>query len=264
MLEKSSSTIMYMINDHIEVSSIFRSCSIPVHNVYIRDAPSHDNVLTTITEGGVMGIMVGLSGFGDPAQDSHKLRSFRKKPEGGSRQKRREDDTRNRSRLHAQLMEIMMTVLSCGGFVIMFASPRNDAWNYNFVRQLLGAFRDQLTILDVHSCRILGPEDTCVSIRVATTLSIDVEKYNTSHHASCSFSHADKKSKQLTIVKGHEQRSDDGGDLTVASDTKAKLRALGQELVKSTLLPIIRDLCSVSRNWNDTLCRVPLNQLTMV
>ena len=66
-----------------------------------------------------------------------------------------------------------------------------------------------------------------VSLRVAATLSIDVKTYNTSHHASCSFSHADNQSKELTILKGHKQRSDDGEDLTVASDTKAELRALG-------------------------------------
>ena len=84
MLEKSASTTMYMINDHINVSSIFRSYSIPIHNVYVRDAPSHDNVMTTITEGGVMGIMVGLSGVGDLAQDSNETRQSRKKPEDGS------------------------------------------------------------------------------------------------------------------------------------------------------------------------------------
>ena len=94
----------------------------------------------------------------------------------------------------------------------------------------------------MHYCRILGVDDTCTPLRIATTPKIDNQSYDQSHDAACSAADTDRKTR-VQILKQNMQQHDDGKDTSVASDTKAKLSALGQELVRSTLLPIIRDLC---------------------
>ena len=100
----------YMINDHIHVSSIFRSCGIPVRSVDLPDSHSKHSILTSITEGSVMGVMVGLSGVGAPAQDSNEGRS-RRRPHEGKQKQRKSMQTHNKKQAqakekHAKMIQI--------------------------------------------------------------------------------------------------------------------------------------------------------------
>ena len=71
---------------------------------------------------------------------------------------------------------------------------------------------------------------------------IKAKVHDQSHDAACSAADTDRKTR-VQILKQNMQQHDDGKDTAVASDIKAKLIALGRELARGTLLPIIRDLC---------------------
>ena len=62
LLNKSVGTTVYVINDFLEVATVFRSSGLPVRRIYPTDTHSRHEVLVNITEGGVMAVIVGLSG----------------------------------------------------------------------------------------------------------------------------------------------------------------------------------------------------------
>ena len=110
LLNKSAGTTVYVINDFLDVSSVFRSSGIPVRLIYPSDSHSRHEVLVNITEGGVMGVVVGLSGPSSTALDLNQSRSRKRKDAHPKRN--RDADTRRIANDHASLSETMMTVKS--------------------------------------------------------------------------------------------------------------------------------------------------------
>ena len=132
-------------------------------------------VLANITEGAVMGAIIGLKGPSATAKAANMSRSRDRETRG-----RREQDTRMVQAEHAFLVQIMMIIKACQGFVVMTASARNVIWQFHSVRTFISALK--LTEFDVHSCRWLGRH--CFSLRIATNLEIAIGGLST-HIAEC-------------------------------------------------------------------------------
>ena len=67
--DKSSGNIILVMNDNLDVSSTLRSCGFAVRTIAQNDLHSRHEVLASITEGTVMGFIVGLVGPGSSAYD---------------------------------------------------------------------------------------------------------------------------------------------------------------------------------------------------
>ena len=236
-LSRSSGTTIYLINDYLEIASVFRSHGLTVRTIYLADSHSRHEVLVNITEGGVMGVIIGFAGPGGKASDMNTNRQRNKQ----SAQRERDNDTRRQSTLHACLSEIIMTIRACNGFVVMMASPNNNAWNYVFVRSILGTM--DFTTVDVHTCRILGLADYCSSIRVATTISVDHSQVVSTHADGC----VQKGRVERRKMYKQENMNSDHSEARLVRTSDVcygdRLKALGKSLALNTLLPILRAIC---------------------
>ena len=133
--DNSTSTVVHVIDDSMNIASVLRSHGVPVTPVYPYDTHAHQKTLADIVSGGVMGVIVDLSGPPDIAKNSNSSRS--RKAE--SRVKPRREDVRKQASVHAYITNVMMSVLASKGFVIMMASSRIYAWDYKFVIFTIGA-----------------------------------------------------------------------------------------------------------------------------
>jgi hypothetical protein len=94
MLSRSTSTVIYMINDYLEIASVFRSHGFTIRTIYPDDMHSRHEVLANITEGGVMGVILGLIGPKGTAPEINANRNRKKEKHA-----RRDHDARKQQKL---------------------------------------------------------------------------------------------------------------------------------------------------------------------
>ena len=239
-MSRSTSTVIYLVNDYLEIASTFRSNGMTIRNVYPDDAQSRHEILTNITQGGVMGVIIGLKGPQGTAKDVNASRRRHTK----NIQQDRDGDTRRQARVHAYLAEIIQAIQACDGFIILMASPRNNAWQYFFVQSFLRSVN--CTSVEVHACRILGTKDYCMSIRVATTIPVDANTVQSTHAEDCchdELSRDERKARRIQALQRNREERTVESRKSEISEPVATVRNLGKALAQRTLIPVLRQLC---------------------
>ena len=130
------------------------------------DPHIRQEVLSNIVEGAVMGAVVCLKG---PAATVNIANAGRSR-NGEQKANNRSADARRLQSQHDFLMQILMTIQSCKGFVVIVASARNPVLAFHLVRTSISVL--SLAELDIHSCRWIGIGDSCHSLHVATNFAL--------------------------------------------------------------------------------------------
>ena len=126
-------------------------------------------------------------------------------------------------------MQILMTIQSCKGFVVIVASTRNPVWTYHWVLTSISVL--SLTELDIHSCRWIGLGDTCHSLHVATNFALAGSKAiaPSTHVEGCDQAIALKVKKRGFTKRPHAGTHDSG----------TGLKDLGKVVMLKAFVPMI-------------------------
>ena len=203
-LDIALGTTVYIVNDTWDLSSAIRAGGFIAREVFLQDAHSRHEVLANATEGAVMGIVVVLSGPGSSAVAANAGRSRDKK------KRLTHLDTRQQSRQHAYLLELLSTVDSCKGFVVIMASDRNDAWKQNGIMSTIANQKLQFIVSDFHRCVLCDTDSRCRTLRIATILPVDSSALHRDHISTCPgklWRSSRKKGKQRALTKGGDDNS---------------------------------------------------------
>ena len=221
-LQRSMSTMVYIVEDILGISSALRARGIPIRHVSMANFHSKHEVFSQVASGNVMGIIVGLVGPGAPAHIAN-----HRAPQPTNNETSNtdiHDNTRNKAREHSLLLELLMLVYSRNGFLLLVANARNQMWKFTHIRSLVDNAAMNFTILDAHMCTLVRTHDTCTTIRTATTLQLPTNM-NVSTHASI-------------CVKSREAHGRRQGQAET-DDVATGLKAFDKALIVKILLPAI-------------------------
>ena len=226
MRDKSSGNTILVMNDDMDVSSTLRSCGFAVRIVAQNDLHSRHEVLASITEGTIVGFIVGLMGPRSAAYDLNTSRSR----DADKLVRPKDHQTRSVAREHAYLAELMMLVQSCGGFLLLTGASQSKIWQFTFVRSLLETREFGFHVFDVNTCWVKDyNSSTCYGLRIATTLTVqDTSKFS-QHASSCLRSVSRQAFRQATKTIAETDEAD-------------KLKSLGKALARQVLVPAIHTI----------------------
>ena len=194
-----------------------------VRSVALDDPHIRNEILTNITEGAVMGVVVGLKG---PASSAKFANAARRR--GNETTGRREQDTRKVQAEYDFLTLVLLTIKSCQGFIVVAASARNVIWTSHSVRTIVSTL--PLTTFDIHSCLWLGVD--CFAMRIATNLEVDTGSLSTHHH-NCG---------ELIELKIRKRGFKMHKPVAECDDVKTRLIDLSKAVMLKAFVPLIHSL----------------------
>ena len=121
-LAGSSGNTILVVDDSLDISSTLRSCNFPVRAVSLNDPHVRHEVLANVVEGTIMGAIVCLKG---PAASARAANMANARDNNRKAMGSRDQGTRTKAIEHAFLLELMMTIHACDGFLVLTASARN-------------------------------------------------------------------------------------------------------------------------------------------
>lgn len=235
--ERNLGTTILLIDDVYNLSKLLRDHGFPSVDLNLEDGSRIFETMARITEGSIMGTVIGLRGPGQTTWSKQK-------------EKRKPKQSQAMTLVHSQqyFLELVLAVGSHGGFVIIVGSIMNKAWDYMSVQSLLKHPSLRFKIVELHSCLLGDCKGVCTTLRIATTLNID-PTLSASHSSSCPGAHAKRtQHKKIRAAQRTAQHRESIGEqdeaAAAADDIEAGLNDFSRALVSKFLLPTMRTTLS--------------------